>query len=179
MPATTPSAAVPYMIGTDALGLVDQRIKDVADWLEAVYTAQCKLFAGATVNTANNGVATTLSFASENWDPSGMHNPAVNPSRITLAKAGRYRVTGQVMWPTNNLGWRYAYLTHNGAVFAQVTQNPVTATETRQQVTGTIVALAGQYVEFGCAQNSGSNLVIVDDNYSDTFFQAEWIGPAF
>jgi hypothetical protein len=54
---------------------------------------RCHVYHNANQNI-NNAAWTALTFNSERFDPNAMHNPAVNPSRITIATTGTYLVGG-------------------------------------------------------------------------------------
>lgn len=176
MTALTPVADVPYPVGTDPLGMVDTYVKAVADWIEDWQKNRCRVYPGATVNTVNNGVLTTISFGAETYDSNGLHDNAVNPSRVNIVKSGRYRVTAQAMWQSNAAGWRFLVLANQaGTVFANVTQMAVNGTDTRHQVTGTVLLSAGNYVQLQASQNSGANLTL-DSGTGNTWLEVEWIG---
>jgi hypothetical protein len=60
----------------------------------------CKLSQN-TAQTITNNSPTPITFTGvEEYDPTGMHDPASNTSRITPTKAGWYLITGAVPFPS-------------------------------------------------------------------------------
>ena len=49
---------------------------------------------------------TNINWSGELWDNAGLHNPAVNPERITLSKAGFWDVKVHIAWEDNAVGYR-------------------------------------------------------------------------
>jgi hypothetical protein len=56
---------------------------------------RAKAFLTSNFNTPTSGI-TTIALTSESYDTEGMHDPAVNNSRITIKTAGLYRVKAQL-----------------------------------------------------------------------------------
>jgi len=58
----------------------------------------CRVGNASGTQTVLTGVVTPITFATEAFDATGMHDPAVNPSRITALVAGTYLVVGGIFW---------------------------------------------------------------------------------
>lgn len=76
-------------------------------------------------NTANqsvpNSTTTLLTWNSENWDSENMHSTSVNTGRLTCVTAGKYMVTTNLIFSSNNTGVRQIVIAKNGAqVWSQI-----------------------------------------------------------
>jgi hypothetical protein len=77
-----------------------------------VYNSAAQTFVQATENT--------LSFDSERFDTDTIHDPAVNPSRLTCKTAGLYQITADIqMWGLGDSDWSdsfpYSLIRLNGS----------------------------------------------------------------
>jgi hypothetical protein len=127
---------------------------------------RCHVYETGGAQSINNNTWTAITLDSERFDPSGLHDPASNPSRITIAKAGIYIVGG-------NLGWA-AHASDQTRRIASISVNgvPGVGTEIARQenhisgitaVTGQAMTVlwsfsANDYVELCGFQNSGGAL---------------------
>ena len=67
----------------------------------------CGIITPSAAQSIPTGVATAVTFdAADTLDPSGMHNPGVNPSRVTIATVGSYRFDCSAGFAANNTGGR-------------------------------------------------------------------------
>jgi len=62
-----------------------------------------------------HNVAVTLAFNSERYDTDGIHDTAVNNSRLTCRTAGKYLIGTLLRWEAKAAGGRCVYLVLNGA----------------------------------------------------------------
>lgn len=80
-------------------------------------------FGGALVNktadqTISNVTMTPIVFDGEVYDTDAIHDPATNPSRLTVpAGWSKVRLTASVRWQSNNSGNRILLFWHNGTYF--------------------------------------------------------------
>lgn len=126
--------------------------------------------------TISSGVATVLPFNAENYDTAAMHDLAVNTSRITFAKPGKYLVgaSGQIA-SSGTTGYRMMRILLNGG--------GAIATDKKVPISGETIALncstpysfaAGDYIDLEFYQNSGSNQDVVGSTNETVF----WAQPA-
>lgn len=113
---------------------------------------------------------TALTFTTEDSDNeatashlsgSGMHDPAVNPQRITARTAGTYMLAGAVSFPANTAGRRGCKWTVNGTdvPMSQALQPaPSTGALDLTARVKYVQLVAGDYVELRAFQDSGGAL---------------------
>jgi hypothetical protein len=109
----------------------------------------------------NNTTTTVLSQNTEFWDSSGFHSTVTNNSRITIPAglAGRYALTGFVVFPANSTGSRYVGIRKNNGSDDFISSSPGVATYSTYVNFNVIYeAGVGDYFEMICFQNSGGAL---------------------
>lgn len=162
-----------------AAGNLNPGVRDVLAFL--LDPPRCKLR-----NTAAQSIPasayTALTFNTEDYDnePSGLHDPSTNPSRITIRTAGTYVLLGQVGWAGNTTGRRGARIDQNGAVIPGC-QN-IWAPGTTQGIAYPAPVIlvpcsVGDYLELKVFQESGGALSTVATSESQSRFEARWMGP--
>jgi hypothetical protein len=116
-------------------------------------------------NTANLNIPTAtqqvLTFNTDDFDDDNIHDPGVNPSRITFAVNGRYLVGGCVQWDATLGNDRQLILGLNGTVVASVYQPAATAIGGLQSLTTVVNVTVGQFVELAAAQNTAGTIQVV------------------
>ncbi len=149
----------------------------------SVGPAEVGALPGARVyNSANFAVAdatdTPITFNSERYDESGLHDTGSNTSRLTATYAGVYLITGHAAWETNATGIRRISVFLNGST-ALATSNVTSVSGvvvTRQSISTLYYLNIGDYVELYAYQTStGSLNVSALGNYSPEF-AAQWLG---
>lgn len=134
------------------------------------------------ITTTNQAIAdnlqTSLAFLGESYDVGGMHDPGVNPSRITIPTGGggHYTFVGQVAFFANNTGYREVYLFKNGVEVARTQQlNPTAGNNSYVQIAYEDDANQNDFFEMFVYQNSGAPLDVLK-NANVTFFSCirEW-----
>lgn len=118
-----------------------------------------------------NAVWTTLTWDTDVFDASGMHDPVTNNSRITAGRAGRYLVCAGTEFAVNSTGARFVRLIKNGSEIAMFNTGAFATYNVRLNVTTITTLTVGQYVEVQVFQNSGAPLNVVA-NSSASFFTA-------
>jgi hypothetical protein len=134
-------------------------------------------FIGARVyNTANiscaTGTGVTLTFDSERYDTDTIHSTSSNTSRLTATTAGKYHITGQVMFANNTTGARGLVIKLNNTTeLAHVRMPTVGGTDVSiVNISTTYDLAATDYVELLAYQTSGGNLnVVASGNFSPEF----------
>ncbi len=118
-----------------------------------------------TVNQSyGTGVYTKTTFDAANsierFDPTNMHDPAVNPTRITIATAGTYLVVGwSGSFGASAVGERIlALLVNNTTTIADVREGANPGTVNDLSCSQIWAFAAGDYVELSLYQNSGGAL---------------------
>jgi len=106
-----------------------------------------------------NSTTTTLTWDTENLDTDAMHDNAINNSRLTARKAGKYVVFMNIVFSANNSGVRQLIIRKNGTVTLWTHIYPNAGVGEDQTFTATIVDLAAnEYIEGQVWHNGGSNL---------------------
>jgi len=127
-----------------------------------------------------SGSVTPIVFDTTDYDDDGMHNPAVNPTRLTIKVAGLYIVHGQIWWQASStVGYRRITIRANGSTtLAENRQLGTTgaAGDLRHSVTTQYVFAVGEYVELVVVQTSGSPLRAVEGTSQSPLFSAVLIG---
>ncbi len=74
----------------------------------------CRL-TNSTATNVPSVTATAIPFDGEDYDTDGMHDNAVNNTRITINTNGKYSIGGQIEWETAGSGqWLGVFLRLNG-----------------------------------------------------------------
>lgn len=115
----------------------------------------------STAQALSTSTSTAISFDSETFDTDAFHDPAVNPTRLTVpaGKGGKYMVMGQVRYAASSTGIRVSAIRKNGTTDLSNTPGPNGGTSVVAVATQAIASLAaGDYVEMIAWQNSGGSL---------------------
>ncbi|MHC4735937.1 MAG: hypothetical protein ACYTDW_15985, partial [Planctomycetota bacterium] len=140
---------------------------------------RCRIYEVGGPQTFATGVWAPITFDSERYDPSGMHNPAVNPSRITIATAGTYLIGGNIRWAASAVAAaerRGLAITVNGipgvgTEIARQMMHTSTMSSMSIQVTTMYDLAAADFVELCGWQNSGGNLdAVIQANFAPEFW---------
>lgn len=112
-----------------------------------------------------NNVNTAVSFtAADVYDTNGIHNPATNPSRLTIPSgmAGSWRISYSVEFASNSSGLRSTFLSVNGTPMVPDGNMRVSAVGGGESVRLTasidLLLSAADYVEVFVRQTSGGTL---------------------
>ncbi len=134
-----------------------------------------RVFNSVEISIASGGFV-ALTFDSERFDTDNIHNPALNPGRLTARTAGKYYIKAQVTWEGSGAGRRIARLRPNGGVTIadhEIALN--TGTETQNVDTVWDMAV-DDYVEVVVFQNTGGALNVVDTGRESPEFMMQKIG---
>lgn len=154
-------------------------------WVPAAPTGGSGTFSGVKLrNSANTSIAnattTTLTFDTEDYDTDGFHEGVTNPDRITIPADGYYRLTYTATWAFNSTGGRHIWITRNGTVTTEAGTScsavQTSSAETRNNVSVTVHAVAGDYFLARVFQDSGGALNITAQNPTSPMFQCEKVG---
>ena len=119
--------------------------------------------ADVTVSSLKPGEWTSLTFNSERWDTTNLHETATNSGRLKAPVAGKYYIFANITWesPIGSGLWGLRLQLNGKTVIAEQTL-PNTAAPFRVSMSvGTLYSLAaGDYVEVQVFQNSGNPLLI-------------------
>jgi hypothetical protein len=116
-----------------------------------------------TVPQLKPGEWTSLSFDSERWDTTNLHETATNSGRLKAPVAGKYYIVANITWEVPLGGGLWGLpLQLNGKTVIAEQSLPNTAAPFRISMSvGTLYSLAaGDYVEAQVFQNSGNPLLI-------------------
>ena len=139
------------------------------------YTEGCKIY-NTVSQTIFDGVPAYLTFNSEDYDTDGMHDPGVNPERITINTAGIYLITFHGHIQQNVNGERQADILRNTSIIARSRQDAETLTPTYFNFTTIFQLTIGQYLRVRIFQDSGGDLAIATATYYTPYFMAQRIG---
>lgn len=124
-----------------------------------------------------NATATAVLLNSEYYDTDDMHSTSTATSRITIATAGIYQLTANVLFDIGGTGMRDLAFYRNGATTyrGSSTMNITASFFTTVNATTTISLAAGDYVEAYVYHTQGSALNIRGDA-NGVHFTATWLG---
>ncbi len=184
--------------GSDALNTADDQIRRlrldvqermddvVADWTadpvvpgsdvgDLTGTPDCaKVYANANP-TVLTGVAKTIPFVAESFDPGGFHSNSVNPTRLTITTAAYYYINAQIEMASPGVGAEEGAIEikKNGvAVATCFTYHPGGVQVIGFQVSTIDLAAATDYYEVVLEQASGNTWTVqtdVDESYFEIF----------
>lgn len=130
------------------------------------------------VQSINNNALTPIQFNAEVFDESGMHDNAVNNSRITIAVPGRYEMGMNVEFVSAADYTRFilAIRLNGGSPLVFTQTPPVAANLAQRYAVSTMTQLAaGDYIEAEVLQQNAAvaarNLALTA-NYSPIFYAA-------
>lgn len=134
-----------------------------ADHVHTVGNTAYGCLTAINAQTITSGVSTKILFnVADSFDTDSMHDPAVNPERITIQHAGYYIFGGYVVWTANAVGRRSIDIQFNGGGSHIALHNEMAVTDagvtTSEGCSGIYQMAAGQYAELFVVQSSGGNL---------------------
>jgi len=141
-------------------GVAGATVKDALDTLDgACADVSCSAYR-TTVQSVNDSALTPIALDAEEFDTDAMHDPGVNPSRITVAtgEAGKYLAIARLSWAGNIAGLRAVAIYINGAIHTANYVNPVGVFSTIVGVSKVLDLSVGDYVEMYGYQTSGGAL---------------------
>ena len=117
--------------------------------------------AKTSAQTIASGSQVLLTWDSEDYDTNGLHDNAVDNSRITVDDGRRWvRLSAGVIWNSNSTGYRMIRISKNGSIaYPGAAQLRVNASErSHLSITGPVVpVLDDDYFEIEVKQSSGSS----------------------
>jgi len=131
----------------------------------------CRVFNSAAISLTS-GASTPVPFDSERRDTDNIHDPAVNPTRLTCRTAGKYLIFGTAGFLSNATGQRQLRVKLNGSTqYLAVHEDTANATYSTYLEIATVYDLAvGDYVELEVIQDSGGALnLLAAPMYSPEF----------
>jgi hypothetical protein len=135
----------------------------------------CRIFNDSDLS-APNATDYVLSFNSERWDTDTMHNPALNPERITINTAGVYVLSLHMQLGFDAGGYRTSFMRINGATIIGLASIVGSASLDQQLALATIWKFAqNDYVEALLHQTSGITLGIQSTTARSPEFAAQLI----
>lgn len=104
-----------------------------------------------------NGAFTAITWNQEDYDTDGMHDNAVNNSRITIQTAGKYFVFVGMDWAASNVGRRLHSIYLNGV---EVVRQRRIAESSSEDFSATMLIplIVTDFIELFVNQNSGGAL---------------------
>lgn len=133
------------------------QVLTAADLNAACFPDICVVSNSVAVSIAT-GTPTTIGADTELLDASGLHSTTTNTNRITVAKAGVYRVCAHVKFTLNSTGLRAVDFRKNGTAWVNTVVTAVNGGDTDVAAISYIQLAAGDYVDMTVFQNSGGAL---------------------
>lgn len=136
------------------------------------------------VQSIPNAGGAILTWDVEDYDTDGIHDNATNNTRLTCRTAGKYLVSLTVVFATNTVGTRTAYILKNssaaeGPVYHGA-PNPTGGESTSMSISGILDLAVGDIVEAAAYQVSGIalNALLADGATGNaTAFGMVYLGP--
>jgi hypothetical protein len=181
---TTPSRALRFPLATDpddvpgdlerlALDTERELDEDKAAASAAYVAKATQTFTRlrrTTLQSIPNGTAAAIAWDAEDVDENVIFDPAT-PTRVTIAAAGRYRITAGVQFASNATGdRRLDFLLSGGVLLAIDARRASGASITSTSISDEVLLSAGDFVEVRATQTSGGALDIGTPGHSSTFF---------
>jgi hypothetical protein len=169
MPWTVPKSWTTQELVTSAN--FNTHLRDNLAWLASDHP-RC-IVSRSTGQTIGSGAIGPITLDdADTVDVGDMHNPGVNPTRVTIPSGGGgfYHFSGTAEWTASASGRRHLLVRKNGSTTiwsGQFTAPP--ASLWLSDVTGNAQLVAGDYIELCGSQDSGSTLTI-----GPAMFAVEW-----
>lgn len=148
--------------------------------------AGCRVRKSTDSIISTGGGGTFFGFDVEEVDTDAFHSTSVNTTRITVPSGfdGLYHVRGYYRWDATGPGaaGSLIFIAVNGTIIDR-TMSPAAAPFLGQQISTVLRLAAGDYVELGVYQSSGSNKTvsaIATDSSLDPkspVLEVWWVGP--
>ncbi len=125
----------------------------------------------STTQALSSSTQTALNANSETFDNDSMHSTSTNTSRITIQTAGRYLLSGTILFQAHASGARSVGFYVNGATSLIATSSLSIGGSLDFGLSGVRVAVldVGDYVQCRGWQNSGGNLNATLQEFSAFF----------
>ena len=137
----------------------------------------CSLTANTGTSVSNN-TTTLINWNTEEFDTNGYHDNSTNNTRITIpaGKAGKYLISGFILFSNNTSGYRRLVVKKNGSDIRELGANTPSTNSFAAITCSLIVDCAvNDYIEWAAYQTSGSTLT-VELGGANSVFQASLIG---
>lgn len=151
--------ALPYPAAT-APPNVPGDLQALAEAIEAslLEPPRCCAYQGTAATTLTTGVYAPLPLDTELYDASAMHSTVTATTKIVIARAGTYCISGTVGFATNATGIRTAVIQKNGATVARSQVGGTSSSSIFLPVYVELPLAVADYIELGAIQTSGGNL---------------------
>ena len=154
----TTAAGLPYPDPTAPVAEFDLQLKAALQAFESeVLNYRCRVYRTA-VQAIASGVQAAISWDAETTDAKNLHNTGLNPTRVTVGKAGRYQVLAQCAFTNNATGYRELQVHKNGVAVSTLRLAPFATPANYYQIVASVLCAAGDYLELKVTQNSGAAL---------------------
>jgi len=118
----------------------------------------CRAYSDTDV-TAPTNTNFMVPLNQERYDTDDMHDNSANNTRITIKTAGKYLVTGHLVFDINNTGFRHIGIRVNGATYIAAQRFNTNQGSYSMLTVATIYEFAANdYVELQAYQTSGGDL---------------------
>jgi hypothetical protein len=131
----------------------------------------CKAYKSAN-QSISNATVTKISFDSEYFDTSAIHDTSTNNTRFTVptGKAGKWQVSITVSYADNSTGQRQLRVVKNNTTYNNIVMVAVNGDETHLSHTDIFDLAVGDYMEVAAYQTSTGALDVTSGNYTTFSF---------
>jgi hypothetical protein len=170
---TTPHNWEPNELVTAAL--LNTHLKDNLNFL---YNAPgARIYNSANLSVSSGGSGLLLTFDSERYDTDSIHDPGQS-ARLTCKTAGKYLISGHVLFAANATGYRGLIIRLNGSATLAIMRTPALGASDYPILSiATVYNLnVNDYVELIAEQNSGTALTLYAWTHYSLEFAMHWLG---
>ena len=166
------------LLQTTTTQITDSMIRDDRCIVTVDAKPMCKVYLNADVAISND-TWTLIGWNAEEFDAFGMHSVSVNPERITVPRAGKYRISVYTAWEVNATGARGINILYNSGPICSNYVSALAVWPTRHALSTILSLSVDDYVGVNVIQTSGGSLWLggsaLPSQYS--FFEVEYLGP--
>lgn len=157
-PKVGTGAITELKIGTDAV--TTAKIDDSAVTTPKVSQDSCKVSRVSSDQTIAHNTITNVAFDGEVYDAANMFDAGSDATLITVPRAGKVIVIGEVGFKSGGGTYRYADLVVGGSVIAGAQHAPASGVITQMNLSGVANVSASDSIRMRVLQDSGGNLDI-------------------
>jgi hypothetical protein len=134
----------------------------------------------SSVTTLANGIETTLTFDSEHFDNSNLHDTGVNTNRLTIPAPGIYMITSSIQTNATPLTGILRLAFYKNGIVDSLARSSMSPNAVSHTLTSFVKLVAGDYVVARVLNTTGASVNILagtagSESLND--FGAVWLTP--
>jgi hypothetical protein len=158
-----PILKIPTKTTADNFNLQDY-IDDFNALNEAVRDVSCRIRNSAAISVPHAQL-TNITYDTEVYDTDNMHNLVTNTHRVYCNTAGKYIITGNIVFASNATGFRTVSISLNGiSNIAVQTVSAASGVNTRMNLSTVINLAAGDFVLMQVYHSAGVALDVLSES---------------